>query len=791
MSSQKPHNATELPQSPAVVPEVTPTLVVLWGPDAEAMKGLQANVVRRLAFYFEIGVLRWAGPFSPDAKIDSQKLAKDCEPLLSWDLWQRLVEKGYQSSLPAPGSPARLRVVLVVDRMTGQADGLSLKILEELQGHLGEQVDLAPVLIWLGKKPTPPPEGLDVCWPRIRMEPVAAGGIGVDPQLVWEATEHLIVALMGSAFLPAVNQSVRDEETEWLVAGASALLLHPDIEKWLQEAVLREVLRPLVAPLPEAEADRIEKKMGEYAQKIREALLEEATAALREVGWEIGVEGLAVKECTLGQDALLKALFGPYRGGVIAQKFRLRNWKEWPRQFWALINALAAPFLPDQHLGKILHRHYQECGDRIEQWVSIGQWRGLAPRAQEEVRDLRVLLGAFLDRGMMSEVSSEKQSSWWFTERPLPTGLPALLMALLALEKHLSGESDVKDVRGPSPEWVRPEPLNTEGYLRTAGDTDAMIVRGNLQRYAHFARTIASPWGVFLYLLPAWPLTAFLVQLMVQWKPVQAVLATGLGLLVIGIAELFYWWFIKARRLLKIVQREAHRYLADRILRLTASVIRDYRWWILTQLWEAELALRDLYSALWRRYAETEKALWALEKLPYAKGNTYILANKEEIQEWKKRAQEAVRQYSAWLGEDGKGKFENAVTALIVREVWPLSEQPMSAEVVVKTLIEGCMEAVRGREPLPGLWSASVAAEKIEELKDGRRWNWLWNRAYPLGSVESPIPEFTFMLVSEEFITGPTGKGSRYWQPDWQTISTFQKQEEVCIRVMVEPQRGA
>lgn len=800
MPSQKPRKTNQPSSLPAddfgeESVSLTPTLVVLWSRNSEATGSLRAEVTHRLAYYSEIGALQWAGPFSFEQGVTGRDLVQACKPLLSWDLWQHMVEKGHRPGLPEPGSPVQIQVILVMDRMTGELDGSPLGLMEEMQKLLKGQADLLPALIWLGEKPDPPPEDLNFFWPRIRMEPVAAGGIAVEPHLVWEVAEHLLVALVGSAFVPVANRMVQKEKAEWLVVGASALLLHPDLTKWLYESVLKEVLASLIAPLSETERDRIEGAMSQYAQKIREALREEVVVTLQEGGWNIQIEGPAVRQCILKDQALLEALFGPYVG-IAPNKADVRGWRDGPKRLLTLISALAQPHLPDpKNLGKTLYRHYQQLNEQVEQWLSLDKWRGLAPRTLEEYQDLIIWLGAFLDRGLTSRFPSGM--SWWFTERPLPTGLPATLMALLSLEKYLCEEGDFKDARedvpGPHQDWVRPEPLNTEAYFQVAGETDAAIIRWNLLRYAHFARTLASPGGVLLYLLPAWPLATFLVQSLAQWESAPAVLATGLGLLAVGLAELAYWWLLKARRLLKTFQKEAHRYLGSRILRLAAGALRDYRHWMLTQLREAEFALTDLYSACRRRYAQLEKTSRVLGEIrPCVRGNTFFLVDIDEIQAWQQRVQAAVRNRSEWLGEDAEGrKFESAVTGLIVQAVWPLSEQPMPGERVLAELEKACAEAIRGQKPLPDRWSASVASEKTDGLKEGRRWEWLWHRAHPLGRIESPAAGFTFIIAPEEFVGGNTGRESVYWQSDWETVPTFQSQEEMCIRVSVEPKRGA
>ena len=769
---------------------VFPTLVVLWGRNQRAMAGLREGVQRRLAPLSEVGALKWMGPFASEEEITPEGLARACETLLSLDLWRRLVERGYQPDLPRPGSSAGLQVVFLVDRIEAESESPPLKVVQEAQKLLARRARLAPILVWLGSKPEPAPQNLNAYWPRIRMEPMAASGFGVDPQQVLAATEHLLVALMGSDFVRILGSVVKESDTEWIVLGTSALILHPRIEEWLQEAVLEETLAPLVASLPETEIDRIEKAMGERARQARESLLEEASAALKESGWEVEVEHLGIRKCVLQKPDLLETLFGAYRGGITAERLSGRDGKNWPQQLLSLISALAEPFFPGHTIGEKLYHNYRELSETLEQWLGE-RWRGLAPRVREEYQDIAVLLGSFLDRGLVAQILPEKRPSWWFTERSLPTGLPATIAALLALQKHLCEGGNLEDLRGPARESVRPAPLNDDAYLRAAGDTDAQIVRDNLLRYAHFARTLASPWGVLLYLIPAWPLGTYLIQLLVHWEPVPTFLVTGLALFLIGIAELAYWWLWKARSLLKTVQRDAHRALVSRVMTLTARAIQDYRYWMLSRLREAECVLVDLYAAFLQRYAATKEASQALREArsQEVNGCTYLLVHKGEIQRWKKEAVEALQRYPDWKGESDP--LESAIAARIVARVWPLPEQPLPSQAMLEELESACARVVRECAPHPHQYKAGVVAEmEVDPLKGGRRWNWLWQRAYPLGIVESPGAEFTIVMAPEEALSGPTGKESPYWQRDWRTALTLQGQEEMCIRGIVERKRG-
>jgi hypothetical protein len=790
---------------------VLPTLFVLWSRDERAMSGLQENVQRRLAPLIEIGALKWLGPFSSPDPVTGEALARSCETLLSLDLWQRLVERGYQPDLPRPGSPIPLQVIFIVDQITGEFDETILDKVKDAQVFLAKRANLTPILVWLGNKPQPAPSSLYIYWPRIRMEPVAVSGFVVNAQQVLAAAEHLLVALLGSNFIQILGSIFnKKDDIEWIVLGASALIVHPHMEEWVRETVLREILAPLVDPLPEAKADRIIETMRQQARKVRESFLEEALAAVKASGWEVEIENFGVRKCVLRKPELLKVLFGPYQGGVVAERANFREVRSRFREFWALLSALFKPFLPDQNtLSEELYRHYKELTEKLEQRLEE-RWRGLAARALEEYQDLAVSLGAFLDRGLMKPIPWKKRPAWWFTEPPLPTGLPAAIVALLALQKHLCEGDDLEDARRSVRERVRPAPLNDEAYLKAAGDADARIVREHLLRYAHFARTLASPWGVLLYLLPAWPLAAFLVQAFVDWEPAWAFLATGLALLLIGVVELAYWWLLKARQLLKAVQRDAHRALAHRAISLIARAVQDYRYWMLSRLREVESALADLYTAFLQRYVATEEPsrAWSEARSREINGCTYLLVykkkaeKKEEVLWWKEEAVEGLRQYPAWKEEAGailrrylawEGKsdpFESAPTAWIVAKVWPMPEQPLPSQAMLKELEATCAQIMK-EYAQPDIWKAGVVAEmEVDSLKGGKRWNWLWQRAYPLGIVEAPGAEFTVMIAPEEFLLGSTGKGSPDWRSDWRIATPLLAQEEICIRGVAERKRG-
>lgn len=762
------------------------------------MNNLQRRVERRLDPYAAIGALRWL-PVRDQPS--SEEIYRACEPLLSLDLWQRLVNAGYRTHLPDAQTPACIQVIVLWD--TADAGrGFSLQdlslSLQEARSRLAGKGEITVTLIVLGDASQVPAADLSLFWPRIRMGPTALGGMRVDRSRVLEACQHVLVALICSDVMKIIDEIVEGKQNEvgWLVLGASALIVDPlEAQRWLQEAVIREVLAPILSKPSDPEIQQIEKQAKEEAWKVRRSLAKEAVDSLKEVGWEIKLEeeGFpAVTKCTLVQPQLLEAAFGPYQQRILPAQgnfaHRIRDW----------LVTLTEPFLPAQDLSEKLQTHYLSVNQTLKQRLSLGGWKGLAAQALREYRRLEERLAGLLDPGLALSGG----------RHPKLTGLMGVILALCSLIKHLGEEGDLEDARTPRREKVQPAPLDSEKYLRAAAEMDAHMIWGKLLGYSHFARTLASPWGVLLNLLPAWFLGAFLLSASLNWGTGKSLLVFGLALVILGVAEVAYWWLIRARGVLERVVKEAHSDLARRTLALTARTLQDYRHWLITRLQDVEQSLWDLYTLFWKRYRETDITQEALEKAcSYPRGGTYFLVDKEQLYEWTQRAVREVHRFPEWYeragtalrewqervekesgeryGDRGAPEFQSAVTALIAARCWPLAEQPEPPWRVLKELETRCIEEAH-KQINPRLLYASVVAEKIEDLKGGKRWRWLWHQAQPLGHGTTRLADFTIIIAPEEMLSGPTGRDGLEWRSEWRIAKSGNPFEEMCIRGFVE-----
>ncbi|HEY80056.1 MAG TPA: hypothetical protein G4O05_03120, partial [Caldilineae bacterium] len=363
----------------------------------------------------------------------------------------------------------------------------------------------------------------------------------------------------------------------------------------------------LTPALSGTEREVIDERVRKWVELYKREMLEEAAGSLRwrgedqqPAGWLVDLSEdrrPAVKGCVLQDTHLRREIFGEYQGGIRTRSSEV--------SLWTPFHYLLSPFEPAKGVEERVSTHYETLVERLHCWPMGAKWRGLAPKVQEAFERTQEFLAAFLDRALLPPAGMEVPP---LMSGQLPTGLPAVIWALECMEEYLSSGNDLEDDR-PAPIRVRrqserrgPLPLEDERWRRAAARGDAVRVRGDLRKYAHFVRRLAGPLGVALNLLPAWPLATYLLCALPGWEPGRAALVSGVGLALIGVAELTYWWLIRARRLLNNVQWEAHWVLADRVLSLTARILHDYRLWLLIRLRGVRSLLKELYDVLSERY---------------------------------------------------------------------------------------------------------------------------------------------------------------------------------------------
>jgi hypothetical protein len=778
------------------------------------MAELRRHVEKRLYPYAEIGAIQWLEWFDSKREIPSEEIVRACGPLLRLDLWQRLVESGYQSKLPDVHSPAQVQIIVVWDAITENNPDISQSVRQFVKStqDLKDKAELSLALVLLTENSNAEISVPDTCWPRVQLSTTALGGAEVERERVLQSTQHILTALVSSNLTKKIDTIVSEKKdsVKWIVLGTSALLSDlPPHRRELRQATLQQLLRPQVASsLTDLECQRVEEIMKEQVMASQEALLEDAVAGLRESGWWVNREGLSIQQCCLVDPELLDETFGQYQRGVptcvvpstegARRSLVNRVWssiKETLRDAFILLRALNNPFLPDKDLSDKLSEHYLDLRGFIEFRPHTEKEQGLAYRIGQEYEDLKQIFASFLDRGL--DQTEEGISALPQLEVPLPVGLQAAIRAVVSTLKRLSDDGDILDARAGRAEWVRPAPLASERYQEAAAEADADLVRGSLRRYRRFVRTLASWPSVFLKLVPAWLLLSGLLELLFDWSTGRSVTTASVALAVIGIGDLIYWWLIRARRLLESKQEESHQYLTDRILTLTARGIKDYRLLMMTRLWKTFFVLDDLYRLLLERYKNLKEERRPLKEVQgIEQGAVYRLADWEQVLEWGQLAVEKINRLG-WLNEsEGNESEENeteeqskdydsAITALIARNVWPLAERPAPSQAIIWRLEQECR---RHAEEVfkPEVLEPVVIAQKLDTLKSGRHWEWLWQHAQPLGKAGATSQSFTIILAQESALMGNTGRDSRYWRSEWLEACTHQSHEVICVRGAIE-----
>jgi hypothetical protein len=739
------------------------------------MQALRRDVERRLTPFVEIGAVQWLEWYdaAPAPEQGIADVLQACNPLCAHELWNQMVARGYYPALPT----VRLQVVVLWDAFSDRGEwstDLLRRLPQELKANL-PLVEVQPVLILLEGVSSPESQDLRAYWPRIRLGMITSAGGRVTRAKVLDVCRHLLVASIASELMRAIDYY--KDEAEWLALGASALIVDiATIRHWLEEAVIRRVLEPWVEnPLTASDRQLIKEAVEERASVLQQEMLHKAAGILQESGWKVTLEEDIVRGCRLENALLRETAFGPYRGRLWPKEGRVPGEKAVERfrrllwEYWELLLALSKPFLPkEQDLSTRLEEHYGRLINDLKQ----GE---LVPWLRQTGERLKAFLGSFLDRAVRQAFANR---GFDIPSANLPSGLKAAVCAVNAMRVRLS-ELPIMKIPRDDGDTVHPAALSDERFLRAAAETDALIVQGEMRRYLHFARSLSSPLGVLLNLLPAWPLMGLLLGFLIP----AAWFWAGIGLLIIGLGELIYWWLVRARRLLYRIRKKAHQILVDRILTLTTHCLSDMRFWLLTHLREIVSIMEDLDMRLQERYERAKQVCFNMRRAESraANGSFHLVVDVDEIQR-------EINLIERDIHSLVPPQYGSILTELVARKIWPLAGQPVSALTVLREIEARCLEKIADRWQ-PARFTPGAIAEGIESLRKGRRWEWLWQQAQPLGQ-ERGASSFTLILAPETELLGATGKNSPFWQEDWLEGDTFQTHEEMCIRGIVCRKRG-
>jgi hypothetical protein len=359
-------------------------------------------------------------------------------------------------------------------------------------------------------------------------------------------------------------------------------------------------------------------------------------------------------------------------------------------------------------------------------------------------------------------------------EIPWPTGLQAVVHALNTTINWLEHSPDLlKDNKG-----ISPAPGGGQDYWNTAAESDSAQIMAGARRYQRSERTVSSWVGILLKLIPAWPLLAGLLDIITDWDIGRSVIVSGLGLIALGATELI-WHVFSLRRLLERIQRQWKDCLSERVAEILAKTLADYRYQAVGRLRLIASAFDELSDLMLAKYQEIRlKREQSPKRTSQDEGTVYRLIDFRRADEWKSFAiQNANAQFP---------KHDGAAAGLIAQYALPLLEKPATGRIVLRILEESSEDWAR-QESRANLPKPYELVSDIKALREGKRWQWLWQRAQLLGDIKKGGKYFTLItLSSDAALEGAYGKNSPYWRADWFVARSRLTHEIGCIRGVIE-----
>lgn len=713
--------------------------MILCGPvPGDEAQAIRDGVCNRL-LYVPVEVVRWAQMPSVD-DIAEDRFDQVVAPLLELETWQQLTSAGYVRDLP--GSERLPLQVIVIYYLRGDREKADVshplsKMATTAESVLSAKADFSLSLVVLGDGALDLAEEVQSqYWPRIRLQTAAAGGARVDHSRVVEACQSIVVALLTSELARVIDHVVGPDRQSagWIWMGAAALIADlARMREFLRLLVFRDLIHPIIgSPLTPADCRFLTKAMQDKVESFQAAMLMQALAIASQYSWTGEATGRRVQRFGLSPDTELRAQL----------------------------------HTPGSDISKRLTAHYTTLRDALIEH--------LAATASEQYGRLIDIFSFLLDRSVPGGSSGGNplslQESW-------PSGLHA---ALYAVESAAIALKDSPDMYFGE-KGVPAHAIGSDYFLTAVAESDAGTREAVFRRFGRFSRTISSPQGLLLKLIPAWPLLTGMLLTVTPWSEGRAALVAAIALVVIGAVEWILWWLLAKRRR-AVLCRQLEERVANSVLGLIAKSLRDYRLRTVGQLKNCASTLKRLLSLLQQTDTDIQKRLGALnawyETLCRETASVYWLVDFERCQEW---AESALRQ-----ANEAQVDFSSVTAALIVQYVFPLLRQTGSYWHVVREIAATAENLATGSFRSDVL-EAYALTEYEDVLKDGRRWQWLYQRAHPLGEPVSVKSSFTVItLANDAALMGASGQSSEYWQDDWLVARSRQPHEIICLRGLVE-----
>ena len=810
-----------------------PTLIIPCGGDADRLANLRYGLDRRIGAYVADGLVRWTPVLNPSETVSEGQLS-DIDFFFKYDLWQRLVDKGYIQHLPDADHPLQLQVLVICDMIGGVSYDTVIAWLEKLpsaveskKSKIGEQAECSLALVILGD-PAISHDKLKSYWPRIYLSKTGWGGTRFNSEQIFQTCQNVIAGFVASELPRSIDYVAGKSHNavQWIALGASSVLVDlAAVRERYDVEVLEEFLEPLIQDsLTENQCRILDDGIDAQVHKLQSSLLIGKNVAGKDIfgvkeiceqhGWDFKATGQVVERCSplptsdiarkgFGSQWWLEEAKSPVFEGSFYRKLFTRI-KYGVKLYVDLL--LPVPLPSPEIFASLLAENYRALDAALQ--------AGLRHRAGLEYQHLLDIFAFLLNRdsyaGENRPLPLDPNLAW-------PTGLRAVDYAINRAIDRLTHSADIQYAG----QDIHIASIGTDEYWKSAAAEDALVVEGALRRYKRLDKSLSSIWGVILKILVAFPLLYGLLDIFTSWPQWIVILLSALALAILGLVESVVWR-LQARQLLRQVREEVNTCLSKRVLSLVSKSLYDYRMIVISHLRPVIGSLRDFQALIVQEHqkirsrsgeiaskatSREDGSLYRIVDFKRALGTEKVKVKDDLAIEWEPLKGEFAHVWReverdslnlSWKSEARKSanvearrvneNFKKVETALISKYILPLIENPASPLDVIR-IFEETAARWGEREFKPRFMETYVLAEEVEALKEGAKWRWLFQHAHPLGDSGKSKDRslFTVILVPDDnSLVGSTGRGSSHWQSDWLVARSRQTHEISCIRGVVE-----
>lgn len=772
---------------------------------------------KRLSEYIEGEIVRlgvWREGNQEEASLDVQLSA-----LLQRENWERWVGRGWippEWEMVKKGEKREVKVIFVaVDKY---------EALEAQIGRLFEVMDskfpgfhLKVAVIWVGDEL--PKELFDEEQGEGRSSPIfkawigsaAVGGGRVSDARRQHTLSTLLVVLSSADW----EKIIPVEEKGWWAIGGSSIVVDYNVRlEWLNSEVIHALVGRFTSGLTPEEESLLRDGARKKIKEMRELWAKNIEKFLNSAGWKCKMvfepdRGMYISLDPFSPKPLHPVLLakGNYRrrgvrnrGGILAHVFggvvdSVKYYIE-VIQLWSAargqrgINGTSGAKYWGEEYEKIHSTLYEGLRLDREESGTANFFDGIPEQ-----------IGYLVNRSRGSASLLLGSSNV-----PLPMGLEA---AKVWVDELWKGVFNSPWVKGEERQIGTVKEISELGMKvqpddwRNKGKTDASWLENYWRWYLREQESFMYPEVMALKGVIGWPMVyAGVILLSPDMQGVKGWLISLVVLLLLLISELIWRWGKKERMISHLGSR-SREFLRLQVQGIVEKVVRKalLSGGKLARLYTLRQTLRD-YLRLVSDYLgefveeprskEDENVYWLVDG---GKGEERI-AKEEIVARVIEKADVAAAEgqinlkclEGANLNLLSK-KYEGLLPLLLgylVERLLSEKEGKASAATLWEDMRECLTEAVDKyvREVVGNLEDLIyILPEREDVLQEGRKWAWLWERAYPLGKSSHVSKEFTTVVVPNRFaLLGPEGMESRFWDNEWNVARSVLPYEVSCVR---------